>query len=118
MPTYAVCPTCKGRGYTSKLGAFTGDELDEEFGNGDERAEFIEEYTREGGVYDDRCKQCDTRRVVLVCAHAGCELPREWIDNAWGKGHEAGNCRDHLSTDELDLEEMNSISRIERMMGA
>lgn len=61
---YAVCPRCKGEGYVSKLGAFTGADLDEWYGDSDERYEFIEEYRKPGGMYDERCGFCEGQRVV------------------------------------------------------
>ena len=64
MPQYEVCPRCDGEGYVSKLGAFTGADLDEWYGDGEERYEFIEEYTRRGGIYDDKCPCCDGNRVA------------------------------------------------------
>jgi hypothetical protein len=61
---YVVCPKCEGEGYVSKLGAFTGADLDEWYGDSDERYEFIEQYTERGGIYDERCPFCRGQRVV------------------------------------------------------
>lgn len=76
MP-YHVCPDCNGRGYKSKLPAFTGDDLEEQFGSDLEaRQEFLEEYKKEGGIYDDPCPTCKTLRVVTG------EQLDEWEDEA------------------------------------
>lgn len=75
MPEYVVCPDCQGRGYHSKLGAFGSDDLDEWFGNA-VREEFLVDYMREGGPYDEPCTLCNARRVITA------EEGQEWIDNA------------------------------------
>ena len=59
-----LCPTCKGDGYVSKLGAFTSEDLDREYGQGMERDEFIQEYTRRGGIYDKVCPTCKGEKVL------------------------------------------------------
>jgi hypothetical protein len=117
LEKYAVCPTCNGEGYTSKLGAFTGDDMDEWFGDSPERDEFIDEYTTRGGIYDERCRQCDTRRVVLTCSEPDCENPREYISNPWGKGEEAKHCWNHVDEDEQSLLDMNAEVAAERAAG-
>ena len=65
-PKYTLCPKCEGEGWQSKLGAFTSSDLDEWYGDGDERYEFIEEYTTRGGMYDEKCGTCKGERVVLT----------------------------------------------------
>ena len=59
-----VCPRCDGEGYTSKLGAFTGDDLNEWYGDSDERYEFLENYKERGGIYDEHCPLCKGQRVA------------------------------------------------------
>lgn len=117
MSKFTVCPTCEGEGFTSKLGAFTSDDLDEQFGDGAERDEFIEEYTTRGGIYDEHCAQCDGRRVVLSCSVSTCEKAREYLPSVWTKGEEAKHCYEHLSQDENDLIMMHQESLAEIAAG-
>jgi hypothetical protein len=68
LPTkWAICDRCRGEGFVSKIpGAIGSDTLDEWFGDGEERYEFIEEYTRRGGIYDDVCPDCENGKVKVV----------------------------------------------------
>jgi len=68
---YEVCPRCEGTGYVSKLGAFTREWVDEEFGPDAE--EFVEEYKKPGGAYDEHCPVCKGQRVVTA------EQITEWL---------------------------------------
>ena len=74
---FVVCPECEGEGYRSKLGAFGALDMDEWFGDDfDERDDFVAEYTRRGGAYDEPCPLCKGQRVTT---------PREvadWEDEA------------------------------------
>jgi hypothetical protein len=83
-PKYTVCPSCDGEGWKSKLGAFTGDQMDEWYGeNSVEREEFIEEYTKPGGIYDEPCSTCKGQRVVLTAELADLmEYLREQAEEA------------------------------------
>lgn len=63
-PKYVVCPRCEGTGYVSKLGDFTREWVAEEFGPDAE--EFIAEYTKPGGAYDEFCPECKGNRVVTA----------------------------------------------------
>lgn len=74
MAEFVVCPDCQGEGFHSKLGAFTASDLDEWFGDSEERAQFMEDYTRRGGPYDERCTFCNGERVVTA------EKAAEWED--------------------------------------
>lgn len=72
---YQVCPNCDGEGFTSTLGAFTGADVAEWFGDDpEEREDFRAEYTRRGGVYDETCRCCKGQRVVTT------ERLHEWRD--------------------------------------
>lgn len=79
---YEVCDRCHGEGYVSKLGAFTSDDLDEWYGDSDERDDFIAEYTTRGGAYDDPCPECKGQRVVLVADESRMtpDQIKEWAD--------------------------------------
>ena len=59
---WTVCPQCEGNGTVDNLGAITGDQLDEWFGDGDERYQFMDDYR--SGVYDTVCPTCNGNRVV------------------------------------------------------
>ena len=61
---YEVCPRCDGEGYVSKLGAFNRDWVEEEYGPDAE--EFMAEYTKRGGAYDEFCPECKGERVVTA----------------------------------------------------
>ena len=43
MPEFHVCPDCRGTGTKDRLGPMTQDYLEQEFGNGSELDEFLEE---------------------------------------------------------------------------
>lgn len=60
LPTkWAICQECNGEGSVSSIpGSFTGTDLDEWFGNSDEREEFLGEYMKRGGMYDKPCPDC------------------------------------------------------------
>lgn len=61
----AVCPKCKGEKFQSKIGPFTGDDMDEWYGdNWEERDEFLENYQTRGGIYDERCATCKGEGVI------------------------------------------------------
>jgi hypothetical protein len=93
---YVVCDECNGAGYHLTPG-LRGDvtemvyEMDYE-----EREEFMEEYTRRGGIYDVQCEKCDGKRVTMVPM----TFSKEW-DDYW---------RDHYETE--------AIYAAERAMGA
>lgn len=68
---YCVCPECEGTGYTlcdgMKGHAYTQEEFDEAF---DEEAK--EQYFTRGGIYDQPCKTCKGKNVVMVPNVAAC----------------------------------------------
>jgi hypothetical protein len=64
MGKWVVCPTCEGEGTVDNLGAFTGDDLDREFGHGEERDEFIENY--KNGLYRNPCPTCKARTTISL----------------------------------------------------
>lgn len=68
LPTqWEICGNCRGNGSVSRIpGAITGDQLDEWYGDSEERYEFIEEYTRPGGMYDKPCDDCEGSGKVKV----------------------------------------------------
>lgn len=68
LPTkWEICGECRGEGSVSSIpGAFTSSDLDEWFGNSDEREEFLGEYTKRGGMYDKPCPDCKGRGSVQV----------------------------------------------------
>lgn len=69
---YHVCPDCEGKGTKDNLGAMTSDYLDEQFGTGSEREEFLGDY--KAGMYDVLCSYCEGQRVVTG------ERLTEWED--------------------------------------
>lgn len=60
---WKVCPDCEGKGTKDTLGAMTSDYLDEQFGNGLEREEFMEQYL--SGMFDKPCGYCEGRTTVI-----------------------------------------------------
>ena len=68
LPTkWEICGECKGEGTVSRIpGAITESELDEWYGNSEERYEFIKEYTTPGGMYDMACPDCKGSGKVKV----------------------------------------------------
>lgn len=66
MAKLALCPRCGGHGTHANpsLDGMTGEDLDE---MGPERDEFIEEYTRRGGMYDVICERCHGEKTVPRC---------------------------------------------------
>lgn len=74
---WVVCPRCGGDGYVSKIGEFTMADIDEQYADDWEaRDQFVEEYTRRGGAYDEVCPYCGGERVVPRI-HAEEEEPDE-----------------------------------------
>jgi hypothetical protein len=62
---YIVCPECDGEGYHSRLGAFTGSDVDEWYGDDvHAREDFVKDYMTRGGVYDEKCECCNAERVA------------------------------------------------------
>lgn len=59
---YKVCTRCEGSGFVSKLGAFSREWVDENYGPDAE--EFMAEYMKRGGIYDEHCPECKGERVV------------------------------------------------------
>ena len=64
MAKFKVCTTCRGEGFVSKLGDFTGEWVEENFGPDAE--EFLTEYKKRGGAYDEFCPECKGERVVTA----------------------------------------------------
>lgn len=86
----AVCPRCGGYGTHANpsLDGMTGADLDE---MGPERDEFVEEYTRRGGIYDVLCERCRGEKTVPKCKELDC-LAAASVN--------AEHCEDHFTTDE------------------
>jgi len=60
---WVVCPCCRGEGTLDDYGAFTSEHLDEWYGDGPERDEFLEDY-RSGRIGRKICGFCGGKRVV------------------------------------------------------
>jgi hypothetical protein len=60
---FEVCSRCQGNGTHANpaFDGMTGDEMEE---MGEERYEFLEQYTTRGGMYDVNCEVCKGQRVV------------------------------------------------------
>ena len=58
-----ICPECSGEGTVDSFGAFTADDLDEWYGDGMEREEFLEDY-RAGRIGRAICSFCNGANVV------------------------------------------------------
>lgn len=100
---WAICHKCEGGGYQSRIpGSFGADDLDEWFGDSDERDEFVAEYMKPGGAYDEHCSECNGSGKVL-------ELDRESCDQTVLKAY------DHAMQEQY---EMDAMYAAERAMGA
>lgn len=92
--SFAVCPSCEGRGSSSAyLGAFIAEEMSQQ------SEEFAEDYFSR--AFDRPCDTCRGQRVVARCAVSGCALPVESFTHPYGGGVEAfAHCNDHLTDGE------------------
>lgn len=76
MAKFEVCPRCNGEGFVSKLGDFTAEWVDENYGPDAE--EFMAEYLKRGGAYDEFCPFCKGERVVTAERLAEAEAEAEY----------------------------------------
>jgi RecJ-like exonuclease len=97
---WEICQTCHGEGHRDNLGAFTSSDMDEWYGDSDERYEFIENY--KAGMYDVSCEECKGTGKVLVpdLGQMTATQQREWEET------------------QAEIAETYAIERMERMMGA
>lgn len=69
---FGVCSDCEGHGTTLRAGmrehAYTQEEFNETFHDDEDRAE----YFKRGGMYDETCRTCEGKRVVLVVDRERC----------------------------------------------
>lgn len=79
MSKFVVCPACGGEGDQDNLGAFTSTDLDEWYGDSDERDEFLNDY--KAGMYRVRCDWCKGKRVVPAVSEDGFTAEEEWQDH-------------------------------------
>jgi hypothetical protein len=101
---YCVCPECEGTGYTlcdsMKGHAYTQEEFDEAF---DDEAK--EQYFTRGGIYDQPCKTCKGKNVVMVANVAACNEEQKKL------------LKEKEKSDQDDAQ-YEAMCRMERMMGA
>lgn len=77
---YVVCPACEGEGTVDNFGPMTPADLDEWFGNGDERDEFLSDYMA-GRIGRANCEWCEGKRVVPAVDEYGEEAEAAYKDH-------------------------------------
>jgi hypothetical protein len=115
MSKFAVCPDCGGSGYSDSLGDVT-EMIHED-------PDFAEDYR--AGHYNEGCRRCRGRNVVLACKAPGCDEPAEEGTN-YTDGDDDGvsfsACYEHLTDDErnqIDEDaQIDAMCEAERRMGA
>lgn len=116
MPTtkLALCPRCGGYGTVANpaFDGMTGEDLNE---LGPERDEFVEEYTRRGGMYDILCPRCKGGKTV-----DGCEV--QLCHEAQLDFEDVVHCDSHLTSEERrtvrEIRDMYAEMEAERRAGA
>jgi RecJ-like exonuclease len=77
MTKNVVCPACEGEGTVDNFGSFTSSDLDEWYGDSDERYDFVDAYKR-GDIGRENCHWCKGRRVVPAVDEFGDSAEQSW----------------------------------------